>query len=112
DDARVTPLFALPANTVATFPAGPQGTRWLTVLVRKRDTNAPQTPGGAAAVRQLDSGKLSQIGLHLLTPYAQRRGIKISPRYSEWDPIGLQVVASQGESTGSLLTVENRGNSR
>lgn len=109
EDARVTPLFALPANTVATFPAGPQGTQWLTVLMRDRDTNTAPTHNGTAALRQLDSQTLSQIGLHLLIPYAQRRGIEISPRYGEWDPIGVQVVASSAESTGSLLAVRNRG---
>jgi hypothetical protein len=107
-DAARTPLFGLPPNTVATFPAGPNGTQWLTVLVRKRDTNANPGKDAQDALGEVEQQTLSQAGQQLLISYGQRIGIQISPRYGVWDPIGQQVVPSEGEAVGVVLPVHRQ----
>lgn len=104
-DAARTPLFGLPENTVASFPAGPGGTQWLTVLVRDRVPDADPGAGAEQAIQNVESQTLSQAGLQLLIRYSQRIGVEISPRYGTWDPVGQQVVPSEGEAVGTLLPV-------
>ncbi|MGH3437283.1 MAG: hypothetical protein ACRDRN_12530 [Sciscionella sp.] len=101
-DAAGTPLFGLPAGSVAAFGLGGSNARWLVVLVHKRETAA--TPANNSAVQQLDDQTLQQIGLHLLEPYVLGKGIKINPRYGVWDSLGMEVSPSQAEASGVLLT--------
>lgn len=102
-DAAATPLFGIPAGTVAAFPLSQASSRWLVALVRQRDTDASVPQAQAAAVARLDPRLLTQIGVRLLGPYSAKAGIRINPRYGVWDPLGMQVVPSTGEAIGLRL---------
>lgn len=104
--AAATPLFGLPEHTVAAFPAGGSSARWLVVLVERRTATpadpAQQATGKPGARTRL----LSRIGERLLGPHAASAGVRVSPRYGMWDPIGMRVAASADVATGVVLPVD------
>lgn len=109
--AATTPLFGLPANTAAAFPAGGASARWVAVLVRKRTV---LSDGATRQAREGAAGTplLSQIGLHLLGAHAAGTDITVSPRYGVWDPLGMRVVASADVATGVEMPVDHPAGGR
>ncbi len=70
------------------------------VLVRQRDTNSPSP---APVAPQTDEKTLHDVGMQLLGLTADRAGVRLSPRYGVWDPIGLTAAPTEGETQGFRL---------
>ena len=98
--ATKTPLFAADPGTVLAFKPDAQGGQWLVVLIKQRDTNSPSpTP----VAPQTDQKTLHDVGMQLLGLTADHAGVRLSPRYGVWDPIGLTAVPTEGETLGLRL---------
>jgi hypothetical protein len=92
--AAGTPLFSAEPGTVLAFEPEPNAGQWLIVRIEER--TATPSPRASAA----DDRTLNGLGNQLLGLTAERAGVRLSPRYGAWDPIGLSPVHSAGETTG------------
>lgn len=92
--AAATPLFGAEPGTVLAFQPEPNGGQWL--IVRIKDRTAKPSPRASAA----DDRTLYGLGGQLLGLTAERVGVRLSPRYGTWDPIGLTAVPDEGQTTG------------
>ncbi len=90
--STVLPLLAAKSNSVLSFPFA-QG-QWVVLLVHDANTDATPSSSDSEALGQASADDLYQAGTYLLSPLAQDLGIKISPRYGVWDPVGMEVVSS------------------
>lgn len=94
------PIFGTPANTVVAFQPDPsQGSAWIVALIKSRDTSGTAAASGSAA-SGADLSTLEQIGVNLLQPDATQLGVRISPRYGDWNQPSMQVVASGDSNAG------------
>ncbi len=108
-----TPLFGVPAGDVVVFETdtGQGGDAaqggWFVGYVTSRVTDAPApAPGDTSAqlAREVDQQTLAAVGQRLLQPLAMSLGVRVNPRYGEWDPVQLRVVAS-GTVSGEVIPV-------
>ncbi len=92
------PIFGSPANSVVAFqPDAGQGSPWIVALIKSRDTSGSvPTPGASASGADLST--LEQIGVNLMQPDATELGVRISPRYGEWNQASMQVVAASDQN--------------
>lgn len=95
--AGSTPLFGAPPGTVVAFESEPQSGQWLVARIRERNTQAP-APVPAAA--RTDEQTLRAVGMRMLGITAEEEGVRLSPRYGVWDPVGLATAPNEGETTG------------
>lgn len=93
--AASTPLFSAEPGTVLAFEPEPNSGQWLIALIRDRKAAPTANPAGG-----VDDQTLQGVGTFLLGATADRVGVTLSPRYGVWDPIGLQPVPNEGETTG------------
>lgn len=93
--AASTPLFSAEPGTVLAFEPEPNSGQWLVAHIRDRKAAPTATPAGG-----VDDQTLQGVGTYLLGATADRVGVTLSPRYGVWDPIGLQPVPNEGETTG------------
>ncbi|MEV4731259.1 SurA N-terminal domain-containing protein [Saccharopolyspora sp. NPDC049426] len=93
--AASTPLFSAEPGTVLAFEPEPNSGQWLVALIRDRKAAPSAGPAGG-----VDDQTLQGVGTYLLGATADRVGVTLSPRYGVWDPIGLQPVPNEGETTG------------
>jgi hypothetical protein len=98
----VLPLFGAQAHTALAFPVS-QG-QWMVALVQRSDIGGVASANDTSALGQASSQDLIFSATEMLSPLAQQLGIRISPRYGIWDPVGMQVVASSGQAVGVELT--------
>ncbi|MFC7341889.1 SurA N-terminal domain-containing protein [Saccharopolyspora griseoalba] len=96
--AAATPLFGAEPGTVLAFEPERNAGQWLIVRIQERVAE-PSPRAGAA-----DDATLHGLGSQLLGLTADRVGVRLSPRYGAWDPIGLTAAPSEGETTGFRLT--------
>ena len=93
-------LFGTPAGRTVVFQPSPDQAGWLVFRVTDRRDDAPvEGPPVASLVSRSDLGTM---GERLVQPLAEDLGVRVNPRYGEWDPIQLRVVPS-GQSTGSFV---------
>jgi hypothetical protein len=94
------PIFGTPANTVVAFQPDPsQGSAWIVALIKSRSQSGT-APAGGSATSAADLSTLDQIGVSLLQPDATELGVRISPRYGEWNQVSMQVVAAGDQNVG------------
>lgn len=99
--AAATPLFGAEPGTVLAFEPEPNAGQWLIVRIEEREaTPAPQA--GAA-----EESTLRGLGGQLLGLTAERAGVRLSPRYGAWDPIGLNPVPEEGQTTGFRIPADS-----
>lgn len=95
------PIFGTPVNTVVAFQPNPsQGSAWIVALIKSRDV-----AGTGAASNSTDLATLEQIGINLLQPDASALGVRISPRYGEWNQPSMQVLAAGDQNAGVEIPV-------
>jgi hypothetical protein len=100
------PLFGVRSGTVLAFaPEQSDQTQWIVAVVHDRHVD-PATPAndGSANTQQQDPQLLAQVGLRVLAPLADELGVRVSPRYGVWDPVGMEVAPSEGETQGIQLS--------
>ncbi|MEV0089174.1 SurA N-terminal domain-containing protein [Saccharopolyspora sp. NPDC050642] len=98
--AASTPLFGAQPGTVLAFEPEQNSGQWLIARIKERRTDVPPMPAAGGA----DEQTLQGVGAYLLGITADRVGVRLSPRYGKWDPVGLTAVPSEGETTGFRLT--------
>lgn len=98
-DTAGTVLFGTPVGGVVAFQPNPQQSTWIVFRVTDRRTDVPSDP---AAVSSISRSQLVTIGERLLQPLGAELGIRVNPRYGEWDPIQQRVVA-EGQMVGTIL---------
>jgi hypothetical protein len=97
-------LLGAPTNTVVAFPPAPsEAQTYYVALIKSRNPNGAKAPAGASAADSADLATLGQIGVSLLRAEVADVGVRISPRYGVWDPVGMSVVANSGQTIGVEL---------
>jgi hypothetical protein len=105
-----TPAFGVTEGTVVAFQL--EDTKpWVIMVVKNRTNRGAQPSDHAPNIDQVDPAVLEAIGLRQLGQVAQELGVRLSPRYGVWDPVNLQVVSDENETSGFLapLRVAPRG---
>jgi hypothetical protein len=97
--AAGTVVFGVPAGTVGVFQPDPSQAGWAAFRVDDRRTDMPSDP---AAVSSISQSELLAIGQRDVQPDGEQLGIKVNPRYGEWDPVQFRVVAA-GQSGGMII---------
>jgi hypothetical protein len=97
-------LFGTPAGQTVLVQTGESPEEWLVVRIDQRSTGGPAMGGLAAApLDRLDADTKDSIGRRFTQPLAERIGVRINPRYGQWDMLSLSVV-EPGKQSGSILT--------
>lgn len=92
------PMFGVRPGTVVGFqPQGDNTQPWYIMIVTGRSAE-PTDP--AEAVGELDPGVLEDVGLRQVMLIAEEIGVRISPRYGVWDPVGRLVAPDENETGG------------
>jgi hypothetical protein len=98
-------LFGTPAGSVVAAQTSPAPDGWTVLRVTARSTTGPAGDPKAAltsSISQLDDSTLDDIGRRFTQPLAQELGVRVNPRYGEWDPLRLAVLAP-GTPAGLVL---------
>lgn len=105
-----SPLFGTPANTVVAFqPDAADNSGWIVALIKSRNQNGKPAAGAPSSADSSDTQTLSQVGISLMEPEVnQVGGVRVSPRYGVWDPVGMQVVANSNETLGVEFPVQRK----
>lgn len=109
DDTILGPFFSAPENAVTAVRIG-TGDRsfWVIARFSKDPAGVPATT--ASVLGQLPPDLLIQLsmtlGQHLLGPRAAELGIRVSPRYGEWDPLSVKVTSAD-EKIGQFFPVSS-----
>ncbi len=99
---NLAPVFGAPVNSVIAFqPDAQQDPSWIVALIRTRDIGAGTAPGGTSSADSSDLGTLESVGVNLLQPFASSAGVRISPRYGNWNQATMTVTAS-GDQTAAV----------
>jgi hypothetical protein len=96
-------LFGTPAGQTVLVQTGESPEEWLVVRIDQRTAEGPARGGPAAALDRLDADTKDSIGRRLTQPLAERLGVRINPRYGQWDMLSLSVV-EPGKQSGTILT--------
>ncbi|HEY6422422.1 MAG TPA: SurA N-terminal domain-containing protein [Pseudonocardiaceae bacterium] len=99
-----TPAFGVAEGSVLAFQLG-DSKPWLIMVIKNHTDRGVVASDHAPNPDQIDPAVLEAIGLRQLAPVAQDVGVQLSPRYGLWDPVGLQVVANENETSGFLATM-------
>jgi hypothetical protein len=94
-----TVVFGVPVGTVGYFQPNPGQSGWIVYRVIDHRTDVPADP---AAVSSLSEAQLVGIGKRALQADADALGVRVNPRYGEWDPIELTVVPDDQQSGGTI----------
>jgi hypothetical protein len=97
-------LFGTPAGSVVAVQTSPSPDGWTVLRVTARSTTAPPV-GGPGALAQLDGDTLDEIGRRFTQPLAEELGVRVNPRYGDWDPL-LLLVQAPGTPSGVVLPAE------
>jgi hypothetical protein len=95
-------LFGTPAGSVVAAQTSPAPDGWTVLRVTARSTAGPGGDSKASSISQLDDSTLDDIGRRFTQPLAQELGVRVNPRYGEWDPLRLAVLAP-GTPAGLVL---------
>jgi hypothetical protein len=94
-----TPAFGVAEGNVVAFQ--PDDTKpWVIMVIEDRATRGAQASEHAPQIDQIDPTVLEAVGLRQLAQVGQDGGVRLNPRYGVWDPVGLQVVADDNETSG------------
>lgn len=94
-----TPAFGVAEGMVVAFQL--EDTKpWLIMVVKNRADRGVQPSDNAPELDQIDPAVLEAIGLRQLAQVGADVGVLLNPRYGLWDPVGLEVVADENETSG------------
>ncbi|MGH3788190.1 MAG: SurA N-terminal domain-containing protein [Pseudonocardiaceae bacterium] len=96
-----TPAFGVAEGTVVAFQLD-DTKPWLIMVVKNRADRGVQASDHAPELEQIDPAVLEAVGLRQLAQVGEDVGVRLSPRYGVWDPVSLQVVANENETSGFL----------
>jgi hypothetical protein len=99
-EAAATVLFGAPAGSTVAFQPSPEQSGWIVLRVVERRTDAP--PVGADGAARIGEAELLAIGERLVQPLGDELGVRVNPRYGQWDPIPLRVVGAE-QVSGVIL---------
>jgi hypothetical protein len=103
---NLAPVFGAPAGSVVAFqPDAQNDPSWIVALIRTRDLGARAPAGGASAASSSDLGTLETVGVNLLQPVATSLGVRISPRYGQWNLATMTVTPVNDQTAGVELPV-------
>ncbi|MBV9141405.1 MAG: hypothetical protein JO115_10890 [Pseudonocardiales bacterium] len=94
-----TPAFGVAAGTVVAFQLA-DTQPWVIMVVRNRSDQGVQPSDHAPNIDQIDPAVLEAIGLRQLAREGAELGVRLSPRYGVWDPLNLQAVSDDNETSG------------
>jgi hypothetical protein len=95
------PLLGARDESTLAFPLrAPTGQpQWVVGYVHER-TLGKANPATEKALGTIDQKVLIASGRYLLAPTARRLGVRVNPRYGEFDPVAVSVVPSRGDAAG------------
>jgi SurA N-terminal domain len=96
-----TPAFGVAEGMVVAFQLD-DTKPWLIMVVKNRADRGVAASDHAPQIDQIDSTVLEAIGLRQLAGVGKDVAVRLSPRYGVWDPVSLQVVANENETSGFL----------
>lgn len=97
-------LFGTPAGQVVATQTGSSPDEWTLFRFTQRSlAGPPQGDPAAASVAQLGVQTADQIGRRFTQPLSEELGVRVNPRYGDWDPVYLN-VAPPGENSNLVLT--------
>jgi hypothetical protein len=102
-DLATMALFGVAPGTAVAFQPSQEATGWIVAIVTGRHQDTP--PAGQPA--QVSQSQLAGIGLRMLQPIVDQVGLELNPRYGVWDPVDMNVAASEAQTRG--LVVPARG---
>jgi hypothetical protein len=103
---NLAPVFGAPVNSVIAFQPDPTNDpSWIVALIRTRAVGAGTAPGAASSADASDLGTLESIGVNLLQPVASTAGVRISPRYGDWNLATMTVTATDDQTAALEIPV-------
>ncbi len=96
-----TPAFGVAEGTVVAFQLD-DTKPWLVMVVKNRANRGVAASDHAPKIDQIDPAVLEAIGLRQLAQVSEDAKVRLNPRYGVWDPVSLQVVTSENETSGFL----------
>ncbi|HSL08356.1 MAG TPA: SurA N-terminal domain-containing protein, partial [Pseudonocardiaceae bacterium] len=96
-----TPAFGVAEGTVVAFQLT-DTTPWLIMVIKNRTDRGVQPSDHAPVPGQIDPAVLEAIGLRQLAQVGEEVGVRLAPRYGIWDPVSVQAVANENETSGFL----------
>ena len=90
-------LLGVPAGTVGAYQPSRNEATWNAFRVVERRIDAPAAPAAPLPAQQA-----TQIGIRDAQLAGQVAGIRVNPRYGEWDPIQGRVVPD-GQQVGEII---------
>ncbi|MGH3886361.1 MAG: SurA N-terminal domain-containing protein [Pseudonocardiaceae bacterium] len=96
-----TPAFGVVEGTVVAFQLT-DTKPWLIMVIKNRTDRGVQPSGNAPVLEQIDPVVLEAIGLRQLAQVGEEVGVRLTPRYGIWDPVSVQAVADENETSGFL----------
>jgi hypothetical protein len=103
---NLAPVFGAPAGSVVAFqPDAANDPSWIVALIRTRNLNGPTSPGSSSAAASTDLATLETVGVNLLQPVANSLGVRISPRYGQWDQATMTVTPVNDQTAGVEIPV-------
>jgi hypothetical protein len=96
-----TPAFGVAERTVVAFQLD-DTKPWVIMVVKNHTDRGAQASDHAPQIDQIDPAVLEAIGLRQLSQVSQDVGVRLNPRYGIWDPVSLQVVSDENETSGFL----------
>jgi len=104
----LSPVFGAPANSVVAFqPAAATDPSWIVVIIKTRAVGKGTAPGTPSAADSSDVGTLESVGINLLQSQATALGVRISPRYGNWNQAGMTVTAGNDQTADVEIPVKS-----
>jgi hypothetical protein len=105
----LSPVFGAPVNSVIAFqPAAQADPSWIVAIIRTRTVGAGTAPGTPSSADSSDLGTLESVGINLLqSQVSALGGVRISPRYGNWNQAGMTVTASNDQTADVEIPVKS-----
>jgi hypothetical protein len=104
----LSPVFGAPANSVVAFqPAAAADPSWIVAIIKTHAAGAGTAPGSPSSADSSDLGTLESVGINLLQPQASALGVRISPRYGNWNQAGMTVTAGNDQTADVEIPVKS-----
>lgn len=91
-------LLGVPVGTAGAFQPSPNEANWIAFRVVERRTDVPADPAAPAVTEE----EASLIGVREAQLSGELAGIRVNPRYGEWDPVQGRVVPD-GQQVGEII---------
>jgi hypothetical protein len=92
-------LLGMPVGTTGAYQPSQNEAGWNAFRVVERRTDLPVDPAAAPAITERQA---SQIGIRDAQLSAELAGIRVNPRFGQWDPVQGQVVPD-GQQVATII---------